>query len=793
MGTMSRWSTLQERIAGKWQIPLFILSLVMLVGAFLRVRPDPMGLPLDEALAYLDTLIGGGAFEQAITDGELMLLRDDATEAQRAPIHLRLARARSGEARRNRHCVAPEGRQIVEGYEHAAAFGLALGGADFANMGYAFECRGELGAALDQYEKAIARGVDHVSDVRRHALALRRAIGTDLEALNDLLDQYLAEVEDHRLDLRLWAVEQKLEVLDELGRLSEASTLLVRQADRFRDSDQRHAFDYLQALLLHKTGNFQQAEAFLRTLRNRMGPDDEVDARAGWLLGRVVLSDGGPQRPMEALSFFRDVVNNHPFGPYAVASCIGMAESLALLERDDAAVEAYTIAIEALDSLPRTPVVNRDVLRVSLEVMSESRRSGGDLGPAVAYARLAAQLVNRDEVEQATASLQRLGDLEAQLAEQAYDRAMEARAANEPAAKALIDEAHMVFAEAAATYLDLAKLNVPNERRSAEASWRAAELYARANQRNRAADLYRSFTEERPGHPLVPRALLRIGQLRQSMGQLSAAVETYQECYRRYPRALDGSRTLVPLAQCYLAMGPEQVELAEKTLRVVLEESEVFTPQAPEFADALFLLGDVLNRQGEFERAIATLEEARERYPDDPRVLRATSLLADSYVKSGLALKKEIAEAASATQIERMRAESVARFQSAQEFYRDLIREYELRDAASLGRLEAMSLRHAYLYEADCLFEVGDYRRALKLYEEAAGNYKDTPTGLAAYVQMINCHVFLGQPREARAALARALILVDAIPEGAFDRSVSSETRQDWKRYFEWLGQSDLF
>jgi TolA-binding protein len=292
---------------------------------------------------------------------------------------------------------------------------------------------------------------------------------------------------------------------------------------------------------------------------------------------------------------------------------------------------------------------------------------------------------------------------------------------------------------------------------------------------------------------MVARALLRIGQLRQAMGRLTAAVEVYRECYRRYPRTLDGSRALIPLAYCYLAMGPDNDDLAEKTLRVVLEDSDVFTPQAPEFADALFMLGDVLNRRGELEHAIATLEEALERYPEDPRVNRARSLLADSYRQSGLALKNEVVEATSAAEIERMRAESVERFGKARELYRMLIAAYELRDPSELNRLETMYLRHAYLYEADCYFEVSDYRRALKLYEEAAGNYKDVPTGLAAYVQMINCRIFLGEPEEARAALARALILVDAIAQGSFDKSVSPETREDWKRYFEWLGKSDLF
>ena len=350
-----------------------------------------------------------------------------------------------------------------------------------------------------------------------------------------------------------------------------------------------------------------------------------------------------------------------------------------------------------------------------------------------------------------------------------------------------------MFVEAGSTYLHIAQLNALNERVAPQAAWRAAELYARAGERDRAATLYAAFAVERPQHPLVARALLRVGQLRQVSGQLDAAVSAYRECYRRYPRTLDGSRVLVPLSRCYLAMGPDYEGLAEKTLRVVLEDSKVFTPRAPEFVEALFLLGDVLNRRADFERAIAILEEALERYPDDPRVWRARYLLADSYRKSGFALKAEIAEAKVPSEIERMRTDSIGRFQAAQGLYRRLIAEYQFRDPAELDRLERVYLRHATLYEADCYFETQDYHHALKLYEEAAGAYRDTSSALAAYVQMINSYVFLGQPEEARAALARALVLVDAIPDASFDTELSPETREDWKRYFEWLGQSELF
>ncbi len=82
---------------------------------------------------------------------------------------------------------------------------------------------------------------------------------------------------------------------------------------------------------------------------------------------------------------------------------------------------------------------------------------------------------------------------------------------------------------------------------------------------------------------------------------------------------------------------------------------------------------------------------------------------------------------------------------------------------------------------------------ALRLYEDAAGTLKDNTAALAAYVQIINSHVFLGQPNEARAALARAKILVGAIPADAFVQSVSPEGRQDWQRYFDWLNESELF
>ena len=305
----------------------------------------------------------------------------------------------------------------------------------------------------------------------------------------------------------------------------------------------------------------------------------------------------------------------------------------------------------------------------SLAVTAETQGLAGRLRPAVGYARLAGSLVDRSDAEQATVFLQPLAQMEALLAEQLLSEANaksgEPAESGAGATDAKLVEARKLFSQAAQRFEELAALNVFDERRGSEFDWRAAELYGKAGDHREAIERYKAFASGRPDDPLLPRALLRIGQLHQAIGELSAAVEAYQECYRRFPRSLDGARALMPLARSFMAMGSENLELAEKTLRIILEESEVFTPEAPEFVDGLFLLGDVLERRGDYEQAIARMKEALDRYPDDARVGRARFLLADSFRKSAAALRKEAGEATIEAEVARVRSESAARFQAA--------------------------------------------------------------------------------------------------------------------------------
>jgi tetratricopeptide (TPR) repeat protein len=278
------------------------------------------------------------------------------------------------------------------------------------------------------------------------------------------------------------------------------------------------------------------------------------------------------------------------------------------------------------------------------------------------------------------------------------------------------------------------------------------------------------------------------------MGLFAAAVETYRANLRRFPRTPDAGSGLIPLARCYMTLGGEEnLELAEKTLvDHILADSPVFTPQAPEFCDALFLLGDLYSGQERFEDSITVLEEALDRYPEDERAVRARLLLANAYRRSALALKADLQETRKASEWPRLRAEMATRLQRAAELFALLVRTFEARDEGDMTDLERLFLKQSRLYQADCLFEMGRHAEAAALYETAAFVYRGEPVALSAYIQVINCRLSLGQLAEARTALRRAEYLLKIMPDRVFEGEYAGQSREEWKRFLDWLDRTKL-
>jgi tetratricopeptide (TPR) repeat protein len=800
MGAKNDWSSLKGRVAGKWQIPLLAAALALFTATIYRTRPETPTAPFQEALAKIDDHISAGVFSLALSDLHTLTGRSDLTDSQRAQIELRMGRARYGLLSTESPPNMGLAKQVFKHFEVASPTFASppLNSNDFVGIARLMQWQSRHDEAVKHFQRAIKLDHAEADDLRKEIYIVYRDRLEETPAeLAVRLDELVSAIAAHRLDVRMWALEEKLKIADQTGSFEELETTLLKDSADFEGSDYERQFEFLQCRLLVGMRRAAEAEVRLRTLRNQLDDADEVSAGAGWLLGTILLNDESREKWNGALSFFSDVLQHHFRGQYAVASRVGQAQALARLGRHDEAIATYARAVKELLAVPDNKVVNLPALRGSLGVTAEILRQKGELRKAIEYAGLAVGLPGQETGEK-THFVQHLALMKEQLA----DEISAAIQTDEPGFRdTVIDARHLVEPEealalrksAAEHFGQLAQWEIHDEARSADFSWKAAELFARSGASQEAVGRYRDFVSHRPDDHRGPLALLRVGQLYHAGGELAAAVEAFQECCRRYPRSFDGARALVPMARTYLAMGRAKYGEAERALRMVLDDSDVFTPAAGEFVESLFLLGDVLERDERYEPAISTLQEALDRYPGDPRVPRGRFLLGGAYRKSALAMRDQSADASGALAMERIREESARRLRKARRVYRDLIVDLEFRPAAELNASQQMYLQHAYLYEADCYFETQEYGAAMGLYEEAAANLRDSARGLSAHVQMINCQVFLGKAQEARAALARAMVVVDAMPESAFATRVPPESRGEWRAYFEWLGESGLF
>ena len=157
--------------------------------------------------------------------------------------------------------------------------------------------------------------------------------------------------------------------------------------------------------------------------------------------------------------------------------------------------------------------------------------------------------------------------------------------------------------------------------------WRSAEDFFQGQSFSHTVQLLHKYLEYEP-ELRNAEALLRLGQAHLALGQIPQSIAAFEECIEFHP--LDGStfQARIDCAKAYWQQG--NIDHAEQLLRYNITGSTL-KPASPEWKDSLFQLGTLLHEQNKYEEAIDTLENAVERYPEDPQRLVAQYVIGESY------------------------------------------------------------------------------------------------------------------------------------------------------------------
>jgi len=796
---------------GRWQIPALVISLVVLGTGVYRIVAAYHPTSHEEEVSRVQRLHSNG--EWVLANAYLMdLLKEpDRSHEQRGELHRLLAltvyRAESvleQHPRRN-------AKSILTNYEQARRLGAELNAEDWIALGDAHAWLKDARSAAAHYREALRHCPERPDRLRRKLLEW------EVLPASDLSPESLADIEailDGEVDRAncpegteqapaspanyVWALEYKVEWLLEQGSTEAARTLIDSGKVRLEGTAELPALAYLDALCEHREGRAAESESTLRALLADWNAHDSLWAKANLLLGRLQQEDA---RPQMAMSFYEEVLRAFTSGELHDSALLGRSECLASLEDFEGSLEAFSVLKEGILGRGRHRYLDRDAVRTTVTTVGESILQQGQLGLGIRYLELAAALVEPSALEMRAWYQARIADSLARLAaresSESGKRGSHAESAETPGAPEAdparanrSQEAERLHVQAAEAYAALADLQTMDEEASARSLELAADNFDAAGRIDRQIDVLRRLVHEHLGYNRRVTALYRLGCAYQAQQRYAEAAAVYEEAISSYPHLPDALRSMVPLAECLIALGGEQAKRGAELLVDIVDDrgpAALFAPQASEYREALVRLAEYYSRAkeeeipGHVEKAIVRLEEAIAHYPGDPQMPRWYYLLADAYRSSGRLLESEAEPLSVASAKEAAKLEAEDRIKRALSCYDQVIGALAPHDAAELSELEETYLRMSYLYRGDCLFDLGRYQEAIEAYRETAWRYEGLPAAVSASMQIIHCHLRLGESVEAESALARLKWLLRKMPEDAFSVERGMSPKSYWE------------
>jgi tetratricopeptide (TPR) repeat protein len=795
-----QWSSL-------WQAPTIVLSVILIgMAVYIALQRAPQD-DFDAALDEVERLMAVGELDEAGRRlAEVIEPRlDRTTVLQRARFQACAADWISSVQSAQRVDLDRNNTRVHEHYTEAVSLGLVLDAPRAERWAHALLSLGRLAEArwrLNELDR-MDFGDGRPDDVRARRLRTFRRYIELASAEPEGREDVLRMLNDHRADPRtplrerMWTMARQAEIRLDAGHVQRAvDQLLVdlRLVEYEVGSQATAAAPVLGELLVllgrgyAVLGEERHARFHIERAMTQLQAADPLRGKALVLLGQIAM---GPGDLETALECFDLAVREFAATPAHLPALLGRAEVRGLLGEHEASQADYRLIVESLAHGARPPYLAGPT-RIAASIIDrhDAMLTQGDLEAALEYATIAEAIFARARTP--TDVLIRLATTSRQLADNLVRAAAAGIDHAEPEA-VLIDpavryDANRYYERAADYFIRHARAvaALPGDDGWAESLFHGAESYDLAGLHEAAIRHLEEYLAGRSVEdPRRPEVRFRLARCHHALQQYESAVMHYERLIAEHPRSAVATRSHVPLARVYFALGRRSE--AEQQLRQVLMGALPIQPDALDYREALFELGAMQYNLGNYAAAVQPLDEALQRYSDDPRINEVRFRLADSYRNTAMEMSERLRESAADLPGERRRLEAARRvdLQRAQELFAVVVSDYEGRPPASLSVLQIDLLRGAQIHLADCAFHLGQYELAVQLYDHAARAWTGHHLSMHALVQIVNAYVQMGDDDRAGAAHQRALMRLHQLRDEAFNQPDVLMDRRAWERWLE--------
>lgn len=599
------------------------------------------------------------------------------------------------------------------------------------------------------------------------------------------------------------ALARLAQALSELGRHDEALEALAQAqmndqpARRRLIEGQIHAKRAAQLAERPGDDTAELGEAIhaARTALNAVIELDKLATRtagaAKVLLAELLLLE---DRDPEALPLLVQVRRTYDREPEAIAAAMAEGDMLRSADGDDEALEAYRIALEAVEdpSSYRSELAPLGELRSRVLAAHTAFLDKENFAAASELAERLHPLFSRNRQAEVKADTHRAWG----------DHLIRRAAADREHFARLRAEGREKLRAAGVDYERLAEARFAT-RRYPTHLWDAAQAYFEGQSYTSTIRVLRDYLRYEPVRRNA-QALLLLGQSRMALGKSREAVDALRECIEFHPADAATYRARLECAKAYRDVG--DAERAERLLQENLTGGTL-RPESPEWRDSLFALGRLLYQEQRYREAIIRLEDAVARYPNDPQTMLAKYLVAESHRHAAEAPKQRYADAKTVNERER-------NLDLVKEHLNQALASYEVvrRDITLHGknsRVDRAMLRNCYMFKGAVLFERGafhqdearrarddnrpqaaealfekaeqDLLEAIQMYSFVSNLFQNDPFMLEALVQISHCWRRLGDGVKARGPITQALQLLERLPPDADFATTTNLNRNEWE------------